>query len=287
LARKGVILIDHPDWIDLDLSQAVGATFRFDHLMAYMYWMVSLCVDKAKAKNYVVVHLDKVCTRELVEQAIKEYDPICHLHGSHGACNALAGAKNMQEATTPINSPVEPCSTSDPLIPDGTHPCDFDNSYIDSGRICVDIACISNRTLGVHRIKHGALAVIAYNDLLPVIVGTNPNTYFLEEYMREAYTSPFLALLEGKTTGEAMEYAVQTYNKVISEVENKDSFSASRFMFARDQLLLRGSSTATIGQPSVVIPPVQVTPSLKYALLTGAIVAGSFGLGYLIVEGGK
>ncbi len=212
-------------------------------------------------------------------------------------CNGLTGAPYKPYA--PPGMPEQPsfvirsqpygwCPTRAPLeAPNGACPfIDVPNVDMDIGRICVDMACITNRWLAEARIEAGALATIAYDDLLMAILGQKREEWWIEEIcMREAYNGPVMALAEGKTVGEALSFAFDYYNKLADRIEREHPEDASSIVPAllgnRDILASRGLQSATAGEPRLT----EVSP-LSMAMAMGVPILASY-LAYKGIRGIK
>ena len=102
-------------------------------------------------------------------------------------------------------------------------------------------ACSSGKILGAEACENGCLCFIGYNSTVWV------QFYFgAEQKFIEAATIGLNAFVEGKTSGQIVDYIKDSYNTSIDEYYETDMLTASLFMDNRDALVIHGDSSLTI-----------------------------------------
>jgi hypothetical protein len=295
MAKYNACVIGRPDWIDLPIGDWYKP--RFTHLMAYMAWIIQSIVDYAKGKMDVVVDLYKDdINRDTLKSTLDSTDAIFYCHGSHGACNAVAGSpytkdsQGLEHPSTVICSPRRGfCGSDNPIVGDTSVDCvPSPNQDWFVNRVVYLNTCSAGRWLAEDMVNAGAKAAIGYSDLLYFAIGRNPDEYWVEEVFKNCYVSGAFRLIDGGTVGEAVEVLKDTYNYYITKwlPENHPDMANTLngvLAFNRDHIVLYGDPTARI-RSEVVIPPPITKPVRRVPweiLIPSSLIIG-LGMGFIL-----
>ena len=148
-------------------------------------------------------------------------------------------------------------------------------------------ACLSGKDLGREAIRNGALAYFGAKDVMFAALNL-PEHDYLNDFI-DIWSSGVIALLEGKTTGEAYDIIQSRGEEYLAKyekmMEDKDKYpNADWFYYALrwnlDVYQLLGDENATIYEASGNIPGIMdlvLSMNETEALITTTIVGGAVG----------
>ncbi|MEM1590246.1 MAG: hypothetical protein QW175_07500 [Candidatus Bathyarchaeia archaeon] len=128
---------------------------------------------------------------------------------------------------------------------DGTPALDIGTAVWMNNKIVYLFACRCGKELAQALIDNGAKAVLAFDDIVYLILDENGNV--VDGYAETCLVVPEL-VAEGLSVRECYDKAVETYNKWIEHYENNgETLIADLFRWNRDHFVLKGSGESRIG----------------------------------------
>ena len=217
----------------------VGAKYEIPITTYTNYWS-RLVVDKARELGITIEVIGKSVTemtaeeieegnnvtREQVESALKNFNPILYCDFGHGDTDRLVAS-----------NPNEYLIKTD------------ENMYLLKGRIVYAFACLSARELGRKAVENGCLSYCGYDESIYCVMYCEDGVCSTADGNEETATKFPLELLNGKTTGEAYKSALEEYDYWIKYWYGKDPNCYSQFSWNKQHMVLLGSQTATIISP--------------------------------------
>lgn len=201
MSRLDVGVFARPDWDDKPAER------RFDYLMDYLFWIGNEVVFHARSKNLSVHDLEKEdAIRSKVEDGLRDADPVFFFHASHGGDNVLTG----QGMSNLICCP-------------GTFSCDDSNHEVLSDRVTYTLSCSSATELGPGVIGVNGISYIGYLPYLSMCILEGED---LDAAFKDIWAGGAIALIDGKTTGEAYNWLKRRYEYWISYWELNPGWEA-------------------------------------------------------------
>ena len=206
MSRLDVGVFARPDWPDSGIYR------RFDYLMDYLFWIGNEVVFYARSKNLNVHDLKRDdAIREKVEDELRGADPVFFFHASHGGDNILTG-QNM----------------SNLICSEGLYWCPYPNHEVLSDRVVYTLSCSSAKELGPAVIEANGISYIGY---LPYLYISLPEGDDLDAVFKDIWAGGALALIDGKTTGEAYNWLQRRYEYWISYWEMNSGWEAPMMLW--------------------------------------------------------
>jgi hypothetical protein len=201
MSRLDVGVFARPDWPDALIYE------RFKYLMDYLFWTGNEVVSYARSKNLNVHDLKRDdAIHEKVEDELKGADPVFFFHASHGGDNILTG----QGMSNLICCP-------------GAFPCPKPNHEVLSDRVTYTLSCSSAKELGPAAIEVNGISYIGYLPYLWICVLEGDD---LDAVFKDIWAGGAIALIDGKTTGEAYNWLKRRYECWISYWEMNPGWEA-------------------------------------------------------------
>lgn len=215
MSQRPKILATVPIWQDIYIDH-----YKFKFATEFMAWIIDNAVERFRAKGYDVVYLRGAdAVRENYERVISGEKFALHIHGGHGACNALAqdGARAL------ICSPKRGWCRSERLsftdISRQCAPVNYESRK--NARICYDLACASGRWLAEDCVSAGVEGYIAWDDVIAFHYAKDLTWKWIDDMVLELYLAVVDALLAGKTLAEAVEYSKALHKEKYDYIKQK------------------------------------------------------------------
>ena len=219
---------------------ALFARPNFDGATSYAHYYLDLAAQYA-SRNMRVIDLDRSgATKANIFKALEEEDPIfCYWNGHGNADTFSAQNKEVVMVT-----------------------CHGDESLI--GRVLLLLSCSCGIRLAPSAVNKGATTVFGWTvDFTWVAVEDAATDPYAQGYF-EAVNAISNALVDGKTTGEAMNLSLAAWNQWIdywtSSVDPYASMVIQYMIHDRDGQKLFGSTSARISAPMPPMPAVGKIP---------------------------
>lgn len=227
---------------------ALFARPNFDGATSYAHYYMDLAAQHA-SRNMRVIDLDaRGATKANIFAALEGEDPIfCYFNGHGNADTFSAQNKEVVMVT-----------------------CHGDESLI--GRVVLLLSCSCGIRLAPSAVSKGATTVFGYVVDFTWLAVENPAT---DPYARgyfESVNAISNALVEGKTTQEAMDLSLATWNQWIDfwtrSVDPYASMVIQYLIHDRDGQKLFGSLSARIAEPAPPTPEIAEIP-VSLPMITG------------------
>lgn len=227
---------------------ALFARPNFDRATGYAHYYMNIAAGYA-ARNMRVIDLDgSGATKANIFAALEEEDPVfCYLNGHGNADTYTAQNKEVVMQT-----------------------CHGDESLI--GRIVLLLSCSCGIRLAQSAVSKGATTVFGWTVDFTWIAAEDPATDPYAKGYFEAVNAISNALAIGKTTKEAMDMSLASWNQWIDywtrSVDSYASMVVQYMVHDRDGQKLFGSTSARITTPMAPMPEAGEIP-LPLPLITG------------------
>jgi len=221
---------------------------NFDRATGYAHYYMDLAAEYA-SRNMRVIDLDgSGATKSNIFAALGEEDPIfCYLNGHGNADTYSAQNKEVVMVT---------CSGDESLI----------------GRVVLLLSCSCGIRLAPSAVSKGARTVFGWTVDFTWIAVEDAATDPYARGFFEAVNAVSNALVEGKTTGEAMNLSLAAWNQWIDywtrSVDPYASMCIQWMIHDRDGQKLFGSPSARIATPVTPPPEIEKIP-LPLPVITG------------------
>jgi len=221
---------------------------NFDRATGYAHYYMDLAAQYA-SRNMRVIDLDGNGANKFnIFEALENEDPIfCYWNGHGNADTFSAQNKEVVMVT-----------------------CHGDESLI--GRVLLLLSCSCGIRLAPSAVSKGATTVFGYTVDFTWIAVEDPVTDPYAAGYFESVNAISNALVEGKTTGEAMNLSLASWNQWIDywnrSVDPYASMVIQYLIHDRDGQKLFGSNSARITAPITPIPEIGKIP-LPLPLITG------------------
>jgi len=229
---------------------ALFARPNFDGATSYAHYYMDLAAEYASG-NMRVIDLDGTgATKSNIFSSLEEEDPIyCYLNGHGNADTYSAQDKEIVMVT-----------------------CNGDESLI--GRVVLLLSCSCGVRLSPSAVSKGATTVFGWVVDFTWIAVEDPVTDPFAAGYFESVNAISNALVDGKTTGEAMNLSLASWNQWIDywtrSVDPYASMVIQYMIHDRDGQKLFGSNSARITEPMPPIPEPEIGKiPLPLPLITG------------------